>query len=93
MKTTYYNENCRHGQNIEISISSGEGSSAIHVTATERMGERTTTATLDYKTEDGSRITEVRDFSAPFDSAFYSALDAKMLKIASAISNDEEEQA
>ena len=46
---------------------------------------------LEYKAADGARVTDVQDYSEPFDTAFYSALDAKMLKVASAISNDEEE--
>lgn len=93
MKTTNYNENCRYGQNIEISISSWENDSAIHVSATERNGERTTCVNLEYKAADGARVTQVQDYSEPFDSAFYGAMDAKMLKVASAISNGEEEQA
>ena len=36
MKTTNYNENCRYGQNIEVSISSWENDPSIHVSATER---------------------------------------------------------
>ena len=47
---------------------------------------------LEYKAEDGSRVTQVQDYSEPFDTAFYSALDAKMLKVTAAISNDGEEQ-
>ena len=93
MKTTSYNENVRHGQNIEVSISAWEGGPSIHVSATERNGERTTTVNLDYKASDGSRVTQVQDFSAPFDNDFYSALDAKIVKVAGAISKDEEEQA
>lgn len=93
MKTTNYNENCRYGQNIEVSISSGENDPSIHVSATERNGERTTSVNLEYKAADGARVTQVQDYSEPFDSAFYSALDAKMLKVAAAISNGEEEQA
>lgn len=93
MKTTNYNENVRHGQNIEISISAWENDPAIHVSATERNGERTTSVNLDYKASDGSRTTQVQDLSAPFDSDFYSALDAKIVKVAGAISNDGEEQA
>lgn len=93
MKTTSYNENVRHGQNIEVSISAWEGDPSIHVSATERNGERTTIVNLDYKASDGSRTTQVQDYSEPFDNAFYTALDAKMVKVASAISNDGEEQA
>lgn len=93
MKTTNYNENCRYGQNIEVSISSWENDPSIHVNATERSGERTTSVNLEYKAEDGSRVTNVQDYSEPFDNAFYSALDAKMVKVAGAISNDGEEQA
>ena len=77
MKTTNYNENCRYGQNIEVSISSWENDPSIHVSATERNGERTTSVNLEYKA----------------DSAFYGALDAKMLKVSAAISNGEEEEA
>ena len=93
MKTTSYNENCRYGQNIEVSISSWENDPSIHVSATERNGERTTSVNLEYKAEDGSRVTNVQDYSEPFDNAFYTALDAKMVKVAGAISNDGEEQA
>ena len=93
MKTLNYNENCRHGQNIEVSISSWENDPSIHVSATERNGERTTSVNLEYKAEDGSRVTQVQDYSEPFDSAFYADLDAKMAKVASVISNGEEEQA
>ena len=46
-----------------------------------------------FAAEDGSRVTQVQDYSEPFDTAFYSALDAKMLKVTAAISNGEEEQA
>ena len=93
MKTTNYNENCRYGQNIEVSISSWENDPSIHVSATERNGERTTSVNLEYKAADGARVTQVQDYSEPFDTSFYSALDAKMLKVAAAISNGEEEQA
>lgn len=93
MKTTNYNENCRYGQDIEVSISSWENDPSIHVSATERNGERTTSVSLEYKAADGARVTNVQDYSEPFDTAFYGALDAKMLKVAAAISNDEEEQA
>lgn len=91
MKTTNYNENCRYGQNIEVSISGWENDPSIHVSATERNGERTTSVNLEYKAADGARVTQVQDFSEPFDSAFYADLDAKMAKVASAISNGEEE--
>lgn len=91
MKTTNYNENCRYGQNIEVSISSWENDPSIHVSATERNGERTTSVNLEYKAEGGARVTQVQDYSEPFDTAFYSALDAKILKVVSAISNGEEE--
>lgn len=91
MKTTNYNENCRYGQDIEVSISSWENDPSIHVSATERNGERTTNVNLEYKAADGARVTQVQDYSEPFDAAFYSALDAKMAKVASAISNGEEE--
>lgn len=91
MKTTNYNENCRYGQNIEVSISSWENDPSIHVSATERNGERTTSVNLEYKAANGARVTQVQDFSEPFDSAFYADLDAKMAKVASAISNGEEE--
>lgn len=93
MKTTNYNENCRYGQNIEVSISSWENDPSIHVSATERNGERTTSVNLEYKAADGARVTQVQDYSEPFDSAFYGDLDAKMAKVAGAISNGEEEQA
>lgn len=93
MKTTNYNENCRYGQNIEVSISSWENDPSIHVSATERNGERTTSVNLEYKAADGARVTQVQDYSEPFDTAFYSALDAKMLKVAEVISNGEEEEA
>ena len=93
MKTLNYNENCRYGQNIEVSISSWENDPSIHVSATERNGERTTSVNLEYKAENGSRVTNVQDNSEPFDSAFYADLDAKMAKVASVISNGEEEQA
>lgn len=93
MKTLNYNENCRYGQNIEVSISSWENDPSIHVSATERNGERTTSVNLEYKAADGARVTQVQDYSEPFDSAFYADLDAKMAKVASVISNGEEEQA
>ena len=91
MKTLNYNENCRYGQNIEVSISSWENDPSIHVSATERNGERTTSVNLEYKAADGARVTNVQDYSEPFDSAFYADLDAKMAKVASVISNGEEE--
>ena len=93
MKTTNYNENVRYGQSIEISISSWENDPSIHVNAVERSAERTTTVNLEYKASDGSRTTQVTDKSAPFDDAFYTALDAKIVKVAGVISKDEEEQA
>lgn len=93
MKTLNYNENCRYGQNIEVSISAWEGGPSINVSATERNGERTTSVNLEYGAADGTRVTQVQDYSEPFDTAFYSALDAKMAKVAAAISNGEEEQA
>ena len=93
MKTTNYNENCRYGQDIEVSISSLENGTSINVSATERNGERTTCVNLEYKAADGSRITQVQDYSEPFDNAFYADLDAKMAKVAAAISNGEEEEA
>ena len=89
MKTTNYNENCRYGQNIEVSISSWENDPSIHVSATERNGERTTSVNLEYKAEDGSRVTQVQDYSEPFDNAFYSALDAHMEKAAATFEKEE----
>ena len=93
MKTLNYSENCRYGQNIEVSISGWENDPSIHVSATERNGERTTSVNLEYKAEDGSRVTQVQDYSEPFDNAFYSALDAHIVRLAGAIVNDGEEQA
>ena len=92
MKTTNINENLRCGE-IEISVSFGQGLQNISVNAVERSGERTTSATLEYKAADGTRITEVQDFSAPFDNDFYDALDAHIVKLAGVIVNDGEERA
>lgn len=93
MKTVNYSENCRYGQDIEVSISAWEGATSINVSAIERNGERTTSVNLEYGAADGARVTQVQDYSEPFDSSFYADLDAKMVKVASAISNGEEEQA
>lgn len=90
MKTLNYNENCRYGQNIEVSINTYEGAGRINVNAACRNEERSTTVTLEYNAETGARVTEVSDYSAPFDNAFYTDLDAKVLKVASAIANTEE---
>lgn len=90
METTNYNENVRYGQDIEISINL-HGGGNLNANAVHREAERTTTVNLEYNSKTGARITKVTDKSAPFDDAFYAALDAKMLKIADAISNDGEE--
>lgn len=92
METISYNENIRHGQDIEISINL-HGGGNLNANAVHREAERTTTVNLEYNSKTGARITKVTDKSAPFDDAFYTALDAKMLKIAGAISNEGEEQA
>lgn len=92
METMNYNETVRHGQDIEIGINLYGGGN-LSVNAVHREAERTTTVNLEYNSKTGARITEVTDKSAPFDEAFYAALDAKMLKVAGAISNDGEEQA
>lgn len=87
-----YNETVTHGNDIEIGINNYGGGN-LNVNAVHREAERTTTVNLEYNSKTGERITEVTDKSAPFDEAFYAALDAKMLKVAGAISNGEEEQA
>ena len=92
METTNYNETVRHGQDIEISINLYGGGN-LNAKAVHREAERTTTVNLEYNSKTGARITKVTDKSAPFDDAFYAALDAKMLKVADSISNDGEEQA
>ena len=84
METISYNENARHGQDIEISINLYGGGN-LNANAVHREAERTTTVNLEYNSKTGARITEVTDKSAPFDEAFYSALDAKMLKVAEAL--------
>lgn len=84
METISYNENARHGQDIEISINLYGGGN-LNANAVHREAERTTTVNLEYNASTGARITEVSDYSAPFDNAFYSALDAKMLKVAEAL--------
>ena len=84
METTKYEENVRHGQNIEISINLYGGGNLV-ANAVHREAERSTTVNLEYNSKTGARITEVTDKSAPFDQAFHSALDAKMLKVAEAL--------
>lgn len=84
METINYNENVRYGQNIEISINLYGGGN-LNATAVHREAERTTTVNLEYNASTGERITEVTDKSAPFDDAFYSALDSKMGKIAESV--------
>lgn len=84
METISYNENARHGQDIEISINLYGGGN-LNANAVHREAERSTTVNLEYNASTGARITEVSDYSAPFDNAFYSALDAKMLKVAEAL--------
>lgn len=95
MKTLNYNENVRYGQNVEVSISTYDGAGRLNVAASCRNAERSTSVNLEYSLPGGARMTEITDYSAPFDAAFFSALDAKMAKVASAISNsnDGEEQA
>lgn len=90
MKTTSFVENLRHGAAMEISVSAYEGGNFI-VTAINRGGERTTSVQLEYSTGTGERITQVSDFSAPFDNEFYAALDAHME--AAAATFEKEEQA
>lgn len=90
MKTLNYNENLRYGENIEVNVNTYDGAGIITVNAACRSGERATTVNLEYGT-DGARKTEVSDYSAPFDNAFYTALDAKVAKVAAAISKEEEE--
>lgn len=90
MKTTSLNESLRSG-NVVININYYEGSSTISVNANQSASERTTTVNLEYDAKSGSRETEVKDFSAPFDNAFYSALDAQVLKFVSTVSTEEEE--
>lgn len=90
MKTTSFVENLRHGAAMEISVSAYEGGNFI-VTAINRSGERTTSVQLEYNIDTGARVTQVSDFSAPFDNAFFTALDAHME--AAAATFEEEEQA
>lgn len=90
MKTTSFVENLRYGAAMEISVSAYEGGNFI-VTAINRGGERTTSVQLEYNIGTGERVTQVSDFSAPFDNAFYSALDAHME--AAAATFEKEEQA
>lgn len=90
MKTTSFVENLRHGAAMEISVSAYEGGNFI-VTAINRGGERTTSVQLEYSTGTGERVTQVSDFSAPFDNEFYTALDAHME--AAAATFEKEEQA
>lgn len=90
MKTTSFVENLRHGAAMEISVSAYEGGNFI-VTAINRGGERTTSVQLEYSTDTGERVTQVSDFSAPFDNEFYTALDAHME--AAAATFEKEEQA
>lgn len=92
MKTLYYNENVRYGQNVEVRISTYDVAGRLNVAASCCNAERTTSVNLEYALPCGARMTEVTDYSAPFDAAFFAALDAKMAKVASAISNDGEEQ-
>lgn len=89
MKTTSFIENLRHGAAMEISVSAYEGGNFI-VTAINRGGERTTSVQLEYNIGTGERVTQVSDFSAPFDNAFYSALDAHMEKAAATIEKEEQ---
>ena len=84
METISYNENARHGQDIEISINLYGGGN-LNANAVHREAERSTTVNFEYNASTGARITEVSDYSAPFDQAFHSALDAKMLKVAEAL--------
>ena len=89
MKTTSFVENLRHGA-AEISVSAYEGGSNFTVTAISRGRERTTSVQLEYAIATGERVTQVSDFSAPFDNAFFSALDAHMEKVAAAFENEEQ---
>jgi hypothetical protein len=89
MKTTSFVENLRHGAAMEISVSAYEGGNFI-VTAISRGGERTTSVQLEYNIGTGERVTQVTDFSAPFDNAFYSALDAHMEKVAATFEKEEQ---
>lgn len=89
MKTTSFVENLRHGAAMEISVSAYEGGNFI-VTAINRGGERTTSVQLEYNIGTGERVTQVSDFSTPFDNAFYSALDAHMEKAAATFEKEEQ---
>lgn len=89
MKTTSFVENLRHGAAMEISVSAYEGGENFIVTAINRGGERTTSVQLEYNIGTGERVTQVTDFSAPFDNAFYSALDAHMEKAAATFEKEE----
>ena len=97
MKTTSFVENLRHGAAMEISVSAYEGGGNFIVTAINRGGERTTSVQLEYNVGTGERVTQVSDFSAPFDNAsapfdnaFYSALDAHMEKAAATFEKEEQ---
>lgn len=92
MKTSNYSENLRHGEDIVISISLWEGAKNINVNASKNVGERSTSVALEYDMSTGARLTEVSDYSAPFDNAFYTALDAHLVKVAAVI-NDMEDKA
>lgn len=90
MKTTSFVENLRYGAAMEISVSAYEGGGNFIVTAINRGGERTTSVQLEYNIGTGERVTQVSDFSAPFDNAFYSALDAHMEKAAATFEKEEQ---
>lgn len=89
MKTTSFNQSLTFGD-VSVNLNYYDGSPSLSVNANQSASERTTTVNLEYDAKSGSRITEVKDFSAPFDNAFYSALDAQVMKVVSSISTVED---
>lgn len=86
MKTNNINGSLSHSG---INVSYSFGGDQFFVNASKTSGERITSVVV-YYDKAGSRTTQVSDFSAPFDEAFYSALDAAILAAAGAIYNDED---
>lgn len=85
MKTTNYNEICDHN-GIYVGIVSNGSETPFQVNARLSKDERSYMITLEYDRQ-GERQTEVSDFTYPFDNDFYAALDAKMQRIAMALSD------
>lgn len=84
--TQFHNQNTAfrfHGVDVSVNLYGGDSNSEYNVNATYRKDERTESVSLRYS-HNGVRLTEVSDFSNPFNTAFYALVDSYLSALANA---------